>query len=139
MAALPQIRRKFTVEEYLVIERAADTRSEFLDGEIYAMAGASKSHTTLNDNLTTKWAPEAKGYALLGMSQNMKVPAGTGHLYAYPDYLIVCGEQIYKDDQQDVLQTPWSYSRYCLLQQNYTIAERSSISTNRSVPFENMC
>jgi len=40
MVALPHTRRKFTPDEYLMIERAADTRSEFIDGEIYAMAGA---------------------------------------------------------------------------------------------------
>ena len=106
MTALPLIRRRFTPEEYLLIERAADTRSEFLDGEIYDMAGASEEHTTINDNLVGEGYVQLKGTICQGMSQNVKVPAGRESLFAYPDYLIVCGEKRYRDTQRDVLLNP---------------------------------
>src|SRR4051812_46211216 len=102
MVALPLTRRKFTPDEYLMIERAADTRSEYLDGEIYAMAGATEAHITINENLSIEFGVRLKGTTCQGMSQDMKVPAGPGRLFAYPDYLIVCGEKLYRDDQQDV-------------------------------------
>jgi len=106
MTALPVNRRKFTPEEYLVIERAAETRSEFVDGEIYAMAGATEAHITINDNLTIAVGVRLRGNPCQGMSQNMKVPAGTGRLYAYPDFLIGCGQKRYRDRDRDVLLNP---------------------------------
>lgn len=105
MTALPLTRRKFTPEEYLMIERSADSRSEFLDGEIYAMAGATEAHITINDNLIGEVHPQLKGKPCQGMSQNVKVPAD-GRLFAYPDYLIVCGEKRYRDAEKDVLINP---------------------------------
>jgi Uma2 family endonuclease len=106
MTALPLTRKRFTSEEYLLIERGADTRSEFLDGEIYAMSGGSRAHITINDNLTAAIHGQLKRTACQGMSQNMKVPAGAARLYSYPDYLIVCGEQRFHDTQRDVLINP---------------------------------
>jgi Uma2 family endonuclease len=106
MIARPLIRRRFTPAEYLLIERNADTRSEFLDGEIYAMAGASEAHITINDNLVGEGYAQLKGTPCQGMSQNVKVPAGGEKLFAYPDYLIVCGEKEYRDAEQDVLINP---------------------------------
>jgi Uma2 family endonuclease len=106
MTALPQTRKKFTPAEYLVIERAAETRSEFLDGEIYAMAGASVAHVTITDNLTIEVGSQLKRTPCQGMSQDMKVTVGGGRLYAYPDYLIVCGERRHPDSMRDVLENP---------------------------------
>lgn len=106
MTSLPLIRRKFTPEEYLTIERQAACRSEFLDGEIYAMAGASPEHTTITDNLTIEIGIRLKGTACQGMSQDMKVHTSEPGLYAYPDYLIVCGEKQFHDGARDVLLNP---------------------------------
>ena len=105
MTALPATRRKFTVEEYLLVERAAEFRSEFVDGEIYAMAGATDAHTTICDNLGGEVYARLKGTPCQGMSQNVKVPAGE-RLFAYPDYLIVCGKKLYRDLERDVLTNP---------------------------------
>ena len=106
MAALPLTRRRFTPEEYLVIERLADSRSELIDGDIYAMAGATIAHITINDNLTVEVGTQLKRTSCQGMSQNMKVAAGGGRSYVYPDYLIVCGERRFRDGEQDVLTNP---------------------------------
>lgn len=106
MTALPLTRRQFTPEEYLFIERAAPTRSEFLDGEIYAMAGPTPEHVTVTDNLTIEVGVRVKGTPCQGMSQDMKVLVGPGSLFAHPDFLIVCGEKRYRDGTRDVLMNP---------------------------------
>jgi len=106
MTALPMPLRKFTPEEYLLIERGAETRSEYLDGDIYAMAGATVSHIIINDNLARLFGTQLQDTPCLGLSRDMKVPAVLGRLYAYPDYLIVCGERSFRDDQADVLINP---------------------------------
>ena len=42
---------KLTSEDYLSIERKADYKSEFFNGEIYSMAGASRRHNQITSNL----------------------------------------------------------------------------------------
>jgi Uma2 family endonuclease len=106
MTALPLIRRTFTPDEYLVIERQAETRSEFVDGEIYAMAGASLAHVTINANLAGEIYVRLKGTPCRGMSQDMKVRAGTDRLFTYPDHIIVYGETRFRDTETDVLLNP---------------------------------
>jgi Uma2 family endonuclease len=106
MTALPSIRRTFTPEEYLLVERGAAYRSEYLDGEIYAMAGASRAHNTIVNNLSGEFHRLLKGTPCQGMSQDMKVDTRDAGLYAYPDYVIVCGEQRYLDSHEDVLINP---------------------------------
>ena len=44
---------KLTEEEYLAIERAAEFRSEFLNGETFAMAGGTKQHGRLQVQYVT--------------------------------------------------------------------------------------
>jgi Uma2 family endonuclease len=105
MSALSLQPRRFTAEEYLMIERASEYRSEFLDGEIYAMSGASEPHITIVNNLSGEAYSQLKGTRCQGMSHDMKVAAGRG-LYTYPDYLIVCGETRYLDVERDVLLNP---------------------------------
>jgi Uma2 family endonuclease len=106
MTAMPLSRKQFTPDEYLMIERAADSRNEYLDGEIYAMAGASEEHTIITDNVTREVGNRLKGTPCLIMSQNVKVPAGSERLFAYPDHIIVCGERLYRDNNRDVLINP---------------------------------
>src|SRR5262249_57407248 len=50
--ALPQTSRRVTEAEYLQIERAAEFKSEFFDGEIFAMAGGTPQHNLLRNNAT---------------------------------------------------------------------------------------
>lgn len=40
-----------TPDEYLEIEESAEHRSEYFDGEMFLMAGASPRHVLINDNL----------------------------------------------------------------------------------------
>ncbi len=58
MCALP--RHYLTPEEYLALERQAPTKSEYLRGEVFAMAGASFAHTTISLNLLVLLAPQLK-------------------------------------------------------------------------------
>lgn len=46
------VRNRFiSVEEYLVGELNAETKHEYIDGDVYAMAGASKNHQSITDNV----------------------------------------------------------------------------------------
>lgn len=50
-----------TVAEYLAIERKAEFKSEFFDGQMYAMAGANRHHNIVNENLSVEIGGLLKG------------------------------------------------------------------------------
>jgi Uma2 family endonuclease len=52
MSALPKA--TLTVEDYLAIERRAEFKSEFFNGEMFAMAGASRLHNVVTENLSVR-------------------------------------------------------------------------------------
>lgn len=92
--------------EYLQIERTSGIRHEFLDGLVYARAGESPDHSRICFNLAASVGAQIKGGPCEGFSPNMKVRTGTGHLYAYPDLMIVYGEAQFHDQHGDLLLNP---------------------------------
>lgn len=103
---LPQLTSAFDTDEYLSMERQTDIRHEFLDGFVYAMAGESLEHSTINANLTARLHAQLAGKPCRVLSLNLKVCAGTSGLYAYPDATVVCGQPIFHDEKRDVLMNP---------------------------------
>lgn len=95
-----------TPEEYLDFEREAKTRHEFLNGEIYAMAGESLSHSRVCINLSGEVRDKLKGKPCEALSPNMKVRTSTASLFSYPDLTVVCGEPQFHDTKKDVLVNP---------------------------------
>lgn len=106
MALPQQFLPAITAEQYLVLERASEIRHEFLDGLMYAMSGESRDHSRICFNLAVTIGTQIRGSHCDGFSPNMKVRAGLGGLYAYPDLMIVCGEPKFHDEQSDVLLNP---------------------------------
>ena len=96
----------FTPEDYLTFERESDSRHEFLDGEIYAMAGESLSHSRVCINLGGEVRAKLKGKPCEALSPNMKVRTSNASLFSYPDLTIVCGEPRFHDVKKDVLTNP---------------------------------
>ncbi len=95
-----------TATEYLAIERQAETRSEYLDGEMFAMAGTSLAHITIAGNLIGVLWPQLRGKQCRICPSDLRghIPA-TG-LYTYPDVVVVCGEPQLEDEQFDTLLNP---------------------------------
>jgi Uma2 family endonuclease len=106
MALPQQFLPAITVEQYLQLERASEMRHEFLNGLMYAMAGENARHSTVCFNLTGVIGTQIRDKPYLGFSPNLKVRAGSGGLYAYPDLMIVCGKATFQDDHEDVLLNP---------------------------------
>lgn len=99
-------KRRLTPEEYLVVERAAQTKSEFLDGEMFAMAGASFRHTLIKENLSCEIGTRLRGGPCVGLSGDMRVHVKSTGLYTYPDYLVFCGKPQFLDSEVDTLLNP---------------------------------
>lgn len=91
---------------YLALERVAPHKSEYHDGEIVAMAGASRRH-----NLIVASLVRVLGNALLDRDCNvypsdLRVRTSEGALYTYPDVTVTCGEERFEDEHADTLLTP---------------------------------
>jgi Uma2 family endonuclease len=96
---------KATAEEYLALDRAAEFRSEFLDGEIVAMSGGSPRHSKLQVNLTVEVETALRGTPCQAFSADLRVRVSP-RMYTYPDLTVVCGELILADDRKDTLLNP---------------------------------
>ncbi len=80
-----------TAEEYLAIEEQADYKSEYCNGEMFAMAEATVNHNLLAFQLAGLLGQQLRGKPCRGMSSDMRVHVPATNLYAYPDMTIVCG------------------------------------------------
>jgi Uma2 family endonuclease len=96
---------KVTAEEYLVLDRAAEFRSEFIDGEIIAMSGGSVRHSRLQINLGAEIHGALRGSPCQAFSSDLRVRVSS-RMYAYPDLTVVCGELMLADERQDILLNP---------------------------------
>jgi Uma2 family endonuclease len=106
MASPQQFLPAITAEKYLELERTSEIRHEFLEGLVYAMAGESPDHSRICFNLAASIGAQLNEKPCEGFSPNMKVRAGIGGLYAYPDLMIVCGEAKFHDQHGDMLLNP---------------------------------
>ena len=104
--AQPLLHRSMTEDEYLALERRSHQRHEYLEGQVYAMAGESPEYSFINANLTAIFVSQLKGSRCRAFSPNMKVRTGPAGLYSYPDLAIVCGEPALLDEHRDVLLNP---------------------------------
>ena len=95
--ALPRRTRTFTPQEYLTLERNAEYKSEYLSGEIFAMAGASQAHSTICTNLRALLWIQLRGSSCQVFDNDLRVAADPASMYTYPDASVVCGEPVYND------------------------------------------
>lgn len=100
-----QAHLKLTPEEYLELDRAAEFRSEYYDGHMYAMSGASLRHVRIVGNLNREIGNSLKGRQCFVGSNDLRVRV-TPRAYAYPDIVVFCGQEKLADDQKDILLNP---------------------------------
>ena len=104
MASQPK--RYYTPEEYLALERAADYKSEYVGGEIFAMAGASEDHNTIAGNIFRLLGNQFQGRPCRIYISDMRVQVATTGMYTYPDVVAVCGPREFADAHRDTLLNP---------------------------------
>ncbi|MGH9943781.1 MAG: Uma2 family endonuclease [Pyrinomonadaceae bacterium] len=95
-----------TPEEYLALERQAEYKSEYYDGEIFAMTGASRQHNLITLNIGAELRDQLKGRACETYQSDMRVHVPATGLYTYPDVVVVCGEPQLEDEHFDTLLNP---------------------------------
>jgi Uma2 family endonuclease len=96
---------KVSAEEYLALDRAAELRSEFLDGEIVAMSGGSMRHAVLQVNLIGEVRAALRGTSCQAFNSDLRIRVSS-RMYTYPDLTVVCGKPMLADERQDILLNP---------------------------------
>ena len=96
----------YTPEEYLALERRAEFKSEYIDGRIVAMTGASEPHNAITGNVYHQLRVRFHGGPCRAYIGDMRVRIRNGRRYTYPDVVAVCGERRFADEARDTLINP---------------------------------
>jgi Uma2 family endonuclease len=97
---------QLTEAEYLRLERQAETKSEYLDGEMFAVAGGKRAHSLLATNLLREISGALKDRDCVAYTSDMRVKIEATGLFTYPDVSVACGEQRFMDEEEDTLLNP---------------------------------
>jgi Uma2 family endonuclease len=97
---------RFTPEQYLALERKAEFKSEFDNGLIEAMSGASRQHNLIAGNLYRKIGNLLENRPCEVYTADMRVWIGPKRQYTYPDVTAVCGPPEFQDGEFDTLLNP---------------------------------
>ena len=87
MSAIEQAIR-LTEEEYLLSEELSDSKREYIDGYVYAMAGAGYNHNCISANISRKFGYHLEGTPCATFIADMKLQIGKD--YVYPDVFVDC-------------------------------------------------
>ena len=128
---------RFTPQEYLALERKSQTRNEYYNGEIFAMAGASREHNLISVNLLRDIGNQLEDRPCETYPSDMRVSIEATGLYTYPDVSVVCGEPRFQDARWTHCSTRRSSSRFSHQRPRPTIGVSSSATTVASVRFGN--
>ena len=98
--------RWISPEEYLEAERRAETKSEYLGGQVFALAGASREHNLIEANLVMEIGRQLRGRPCEVYPSDMRLRVPATGLYTYPDVTVVCGGPQLEDEHRDILLNP---------------------------------
>ena len=101
-----QVKPYVSPAEYLALERQAESKHEYVDGEIFAWAGASRRHNLIAGNIQGELRQQLKGRPCEVYPGEMRVKAPASRAYVYPDVVVVCGEPKFEDGYLDTLLNP---------------------------------
>ncbi|HLF83648.1 MAG TPA: Uma2 family endonuclease [Blastocatellia bacterium] len=95
-----------TPEEYLAIERRSEFKSEYFDGEMFAMAGGSKRHNLVAGNINRILGTQLLERDCNVYNSDMRVKITSVGKYTYPDASVACADEQFEDEDEDTLLNP---------------------------------
>lgn len=106
MPLQPPIDDEITEEQYLVREPQAEYKSEFRQGRIVDMSGASPAHVRISGNLFAELHKRLKGKPCQANLSDQRTKVAAARLYTYPDVTVVCGKAQYDVKDRHALINP---------------------------------
>lgn len=87
------LQNHLSIEQYLQWEEQQEEKHEYVNGMIYAMAGAAENHVSITANFTAIILTHLRGNQCKVLSSDMKVNIAVKNIYYYPDILVTCDER----------------------------------------------
>ena len=103
---LPQPKTPFGPDDYLAWEQEQAFRNEYVDGEVFAMSGASDAHATVAGNLFANLHGLLRGTPCKPFMADMKVQVEAANCFFYPDILVTCDPRDRGSEASHVKQHP---------------------------------
>jgi Uma2 family endonuclease len=104
--SLPRTLRRLTEAEYLEIERVAEFKSEFFDGEVFAMAGGTPQHSLIATNLAGEFRNRLKDSNCVPYNADLRIKIEATGLCTYPDLSVICGPLQLAEGTDDTVVNP---------------------------------
>lgn len=97
---------KYTAKQYIALERKGKYKSEYINGYIVAMAGASRQHNQITFNIAGELRSQLRDLPCIAYVNDMRVKVSQTGLYTYPDVVATCSEPQFEDTHMDTLLNP---------------------------------
>jgi Uma2 family endonuclease len=104
--AQAQPKKYYTAEEYLATEETAEYKSEYYQGEIFGMAGASANHDRIAGNVYARMNLAFSGNKCEAFTSNMRLWIKSKNFYTYPDAMVICGKPEFYKNRNDTITNP---------------------------------
>jgi Uma2 family endonuclease len=82
---------RYTPQEYYALERAASYKSDYYDGEIFAMPDGTIAHSLITSNLVREVGNRLKGKPCSAYESNLRLKVKATGFRCYPDVGVYCG------------------------------------------------
>lgn len=106
MSAFAAEENRMTAAEYLKMERQSEHKHQFVDGQVFAMTGASRNHNRVSMNLAGEIHAQMKDSPCEAFLNDMRVKISEFGNYVYPDLVFTCDKPEFEDDVLDTLLNP---------------------------------
>lgn len=121
---------RLSPDHYLDQERRAHAKSEYFDGDVYAMAGASEQHVSVCTNLILAAGPKLREKSCKIYGSDMKIWIPATRSFVYPDLSVACGVPKMRDEHGDVLENPMAI---------FEVLSPSTEKNDRTLKFDAYC
>ena len=99
-------KQRLSPQEYLELERKAEFKSEFLDGEMFAMAGGTPQHSLIATNLASEFSSRLKAHTCTAYNADLRIKIEETGLFTYPDLSVICGPLQFAEGTNDTVLNP---------------------------------
>ncbi|RME45062.1 MAG: Uma2 family endonuclease [Chloroflexi bacterium] len=104
---LPEEKKQYyTVDEYFALEETAEYRSEYYQGEIFALAGGSANHNRIAGNVFVALSNALRAKPCEAFVSDLRLWVKQVGLYTYPDVMVVCGGLEFAHERTDTITNP---------------------------------
>lgn len=98
--------KKYTFEEFLVMEPELPYKAEFHNGQIIAMAGGTSNHSIIGSNMNRHLGNALDDTNCVVYNSDMKIAIEEFDSYVYSDVMVVCGDRDFVDANQTIIRNP---------------------------------